>query len=90
MSTNFDGIDDESQKSAECDQLGSTDGLVNPTSLSTTSGNEERPQRTRRKPAWMTDYEVIGIDESNDPLTYFALCSYSDPTIFEEAIKDPK
>ncbi|KAA0060232.1 Retrovirus-related Pol polyprotein from transposon TNT 1-94 [Cucumis melo var. makuwa] len=70
VSTNFDGIDDEeSQKPTERDQLSSTDGLVNPPSLSTTSDNEERPQRTRRKPAWMTDYEVTGIDESDDPLT---------------------
>ena len=70
MSTNFDGIDDEeSQKAAERDQLSSADGLVNPPSLSTTSDNEERPQRTRRKQAWMIDYEVTGIDESDDPLT---------------------
>ena len=92
MSTNFDGIDDEeSQKPAERDDHGSTDGPVNPPSLSTTSDNEERPQRTRRKPAWMTDYEVTGIDESDDPqLTYFSLFSDRDPTVFEEATKDPK
>ncbi|TYK18829.1 Retrovirus-related Pol polyprotein from transposon TNT 1-94 [Cucumis melo var. makuwa] len=80
----------ESQKPTKRDQLGSTDGLVNPPSLSTTSDNEERPQRTKRKPAWMTDYEVTEIDESDDPLTYFALFSYCNPTVFEEAIKDPK
>ncbi|KAA0058510.1 Retrovirus-related Pol polyprotein from transposon TNT 1-94 [Cucumis melo var. makuwa] len=91
VSTNFDGInDEESQKQAKRDQLDSTDGPVNPPSLSTTSDNKERPQRTRRKPAWMTDYEVTGIDESNDPLTYFALFSDCDPTVFEKAIKDPK
>ncbi|TYK16550.1 Retrovirus-related Pol polyprotein from transposon TNT 1-94 [Cucumis melo var. makuwa] len=55
VSTNFDRIDDEeSQKPVEHDQLGSKDGPINPPSLSTTSDNEERPQRTRRKPAWMT------------------------------------
>ncbi|TYK11224.1 Integrase, catalytic core [Cucumis melo var. makuwa] len=91
VSTNFDGIDDdESQKPTKRDQLGSIDGPVNPPSFSTTSDNEERPQRTKRKPAWMTDYEVTGINESDDLLTYFALFSDCDPRIFEEVIKDPK
>lgn len=38
----------------------------------------------------MIDYEVTGIDQSEDPLTYFALFSDCDPTVFEEAIKDLK
>ncbi|KAA0052835.1 Retrovirus-related Pol polyprotein from transposon TNT 1-94 [Cucumis melo var. makuwa] len=80
----------ESQKPTKRDQLGSTNGLVNPPSLSTTSDNEERSQRTKRKPAWMTDYEVTEIDEFDDPLTYFALFSDCDPTVFKEVIKDPK
>ena len=30
---------------------------------------DERPQRARRRPAWMSDYEVTGIE---DPITHFA------------------
>ncbi|KAA0039067.1 Retrovirus-related Pol polyprotein from transposon TNT 1-94 [Cucumis melo var. makuwa] len=91
VSTNFDGIDDEeSQKPAEHDQLDSTDGPINPPSLSTTLDNEEIPQRTRRKPTWMTNHEVTGINKSDDLFTYFALFFDCDPTFFEEAINDPK
>ncbi|XP_058003918.1 uncharacterized protein LOC131180591 [Hevea brasiliensis] len=38
----------------------------------------------------MTDYEVIGIDQYEDPLTHFALFSDYDPTTFEVAVKDSK
>ena len=29
--------------------------------------------RVRKRPAWMLDFEVTGIDQSEDPLTHFAL-----------------
>lgn len=38
----------------------------------------------------MTDYEVTGIDQPDDPLMHFALFSYCNPTTFEEAIKESK
>ena len=38
----------------------------------------------------MTDYEVTGIDQADDPLMHFALFSYCNPTTFEEAIKESK
>ena len=47
-------------------------------------------RRIRKKPAWMYDYEVTGIDQSEDPLTHFALFSDCDPTTFESAVKDAK
>ena len=50
----------------------------------------ERSQRAKRRPAWMSDYEVTGIDQTEDPLTHFSLFSDCDPTTFEEAIKEPK
>ena len=50
----------------------------------------QRPQRVRKKPAWMTNYEVTGVDQGDDPLTYFDLFSDSDPTIFEAVVKEPK
>ena len=38
----------------------------------------------------MSDYEVTGIDQYEDPLTHFALFSYYDPTSFESAVKESK
>ena len=54
------------------------------------AAESQRPQRVRRRPTWMTNYEVTGVDQGDDPLTYFALFSYCDPTIFEVAVKEPK
>ena len=44
----------------------------------------------RRRPAWMSDYKVTGIDQIEDPSTHFALFSYCDPTTFESAVKEGK
>lgn len=38
----------------------------------------------------MTNYEVIGIDQSEDSLTHFALFSYCDTIAFQDAIKKSK
>ncbi|RVW19208.1 Retrovirus-related Pol polyprotein from transposon RE2 [Vitis vinifera] len=46
--------------------------------------------RVRKRLAWMSDYEVTGIDQYEDPLTHFALFSYYDPTSFESAVKESK
>ena len=35
----------------------------------------------------MADYEVTGIAQDEDPLTYFALFSDCDPATFEVAVK---
>ncbi|KAM7520343.1 hypothetical protein LguiB_019305 [Lonicera macranthoides] len=47
-------------------------------------------QRTKRRPAWMSDYEVAGIDQTEDPLTHFVLFADCDPVAFEEAVKESK
>ena len=47
-------------------------------------------RHVRKRPAWMTDYEVTGIDQYEDPLIHFALFSDCDPTAFEETIKIAK
>lgn len=36
------------------------------------------------------DDEVIGINQSEDPLTHFALLVNSDPTDFNKAVKELK
>ena len=46
--------------------------------------------RVRRRPTWMQDYEVTGIDNLEDPITHFALFSDYDPTTFKTAVKEEK
>jgi len=47
-----------------------------------------RTHRVRRRSAWMSNYEVIGVSENF--LTHFALFSYCDPTTFENVVKESK
>lgn len=49
-----------------------------------------REPQNRRRPAWMSDYEVTGIDQSKDPLVHFALFADCDPVTFEKAVKKLK
>lgn len=51
---------------------------------------EPRTPRLRRRPPWMSDYEVIGIDQSEDPLIHFALYADCDPVSYEEAAQQSK
>lgn len=52
---------------------------------------EQRPQRQRKRPAWMTEYEVDDSDKSEeDILTHLALFSDCDPVTFEVAVKESK
>jgi len=48
---------------------------------------DERPQRARRRPAWMFDY---GVTEIENPITHFALFLDCDPTTFESVVKEEK
>ena len=57
---------------------------------STDSAVESRLHRVQKRPGWMIDYEATRIEQSEDPITHFALCSYYDPTIFEDAVKESK
>jgi len=54
------------------------------------AAESQRPQRVQRRLAWMTDYEVTGVDQGDDPLTHFALFSDCDPTTFEASAKESK
>ena len=38
----------------------------------------------------MNNYEVTKVDQGDDPLTYFAMFSDCDPTIFEMLVKELK
>ncbi|KAJ9560092.1 hypothetical protein OSB04_005252 [Centaurea solstitialis] len=61
-----------------------------PTAGQSRPAAEPRPERVRKRPGWMADYEVPGADQVDDPLTHFALFSDCDPIFFGEAVKEPK
>ncbi|GMJ14865.1 hypothetical protein HRI_005155700 [Hibiscus trionum] len=42
-------------------------------------GAVERAQRVKKRPAWMQDYVITGIDQYDDPVVHFALFSDCDP-----------
>ncbi|KAI5400696.1 hypothetical protein KIW84_065532 [Lathyrus oleraceus] len=43
------------------------------------ASNEPKPQRIRRRPTWMQDYEISGINQIDDPVSHFALFPDHDP-----------
>lgn len=84
ISVNLDGSNEvEQQQPVKNSQQMPSDS----TNISPPMG---RPQRVRRKPTWIADYEVHGVDEGVNPLMHFALFSYYDPTAFEEVAKELK
>ena len=84
----FDEIDEENRQQLT-EQIPS-DGLNDVPSSQTVAENEGRLQRIRKRSTWTIDYEIIEIDQSKDPLTFFALFFNCDPIVFEETIKDSK
>lgn len=36
--------------------------------------NEGRPRRNRRRPEWMKDYDVTGIDQDEDSISFCFIC----------------
>ena len=79
-------IDETNQNLANFDEELRT-RLLEEQQISAITVEDERPQRARRRHAWMSDYKVTEIE---DPITYFALFSYCDPTTFESAVKEEK
>ncbi|GKU94475.1 hypothetical protein SLEP1_g7971 [Rubroshorea leprosula] len=97
----FDGGDDEEkqqsienvQQQLDMDeqQLASTsNALKDAQSPAEAKEDEQRSQRVRKRPSWMTDYEVTGIDHSEDTLTHFSLFFDCYPIVFEEVAKESK
>lgn len=67
------------------------DPAVDVTSPIAAQLEEHEDKRAMKRPGWMQDYEVTGINtQYEDPLIYFALFSYCDPVIFEDAVKESK
>ena len=65
--------------------------ISTPTNAGTTDATTAAQSKClRRRPAWMSDYKVTGIDQTEDPTTHFALFSDCDPTTFESAVKEEK
>jgi len=66
--------------------------LISATTISPTISvaNEEATQtivRVRRRPTWMKDCKVTGIE---DPITHFSLSSDCDPTSFDSVVKEER
>ncbi|GKV06530.1 hypothetical protein SLEP1_g18415 [Rubroshorea leprosula] len=49
-----------------------------------------QPQRKKRRPAWLEDYEVTNLPQDDVPVTHFALFIDCDPLIYGEAVKEEK
>jgi hypothetical protein len=58
-----------------------------PTATEATIAATPSHPRIRKRPAWMEDYKVTGIE---DLITHFALFSDCDPKTFESAVKEEK
>lgn len=65
---------------------GAAAGNFPPTAVAPVAAAPPCP-RIRKRPTWMEDYEVNGIE---DPITYFALFADCDPMTFESAVKEEK
>ncbi|XP_058110887.1 uncharacterized protein LOC131253765 [Magnolia sinica] len=79
--TDFDGEKDEEEQHLVGNQQQST---IIQADDSSEVARELRSPRLRRRLAWMRDYEVTGIDQSEDPLIHFALFADCDPTKLKE------
>lgn len=85
----FDEDEGESQQQVENGQP--EQQSPTPPSDSQVDPNSSRPQRIRRRPEWMQDYEVTDLPQiGDDSITYYALFSDCDPLTFEEAVKEEK
>lgn len=82
---------EQEQFSAPYTQENSSDSVTTTTTSPTVVVvNEETThsvRRVRRRPAWMEDYEVTGIE---DPITHFSLFSDCDPPSFQSVVKEEK
>ena len=67
-------FDNDSENSSEATPTATE---ILPTAAEATDIAAQSHHRIQKRPAWMYDYKVTGIDQSEDPLTYFALFSDS-------------
>ncbi|GLU00272.1 hypothetical protein SLE2022_176510 [Rubroshorea leprosula] len=67
----------------------STGGSL-PTTPELESGTSSGPQRKKRRPAWLEDYEVTDLPQDDVPVNHFSLFVDCDPLTYEEAVKEEK
>lgn len=72
ISADFDD-DEKGQQPMEIEQDQDATQNVPVADLSSLAAKSQRPQHDRRRPTWMTDYEVTGVNQGDDPLTHFAM-----------------
>lgn len=93
ISISDDEIEEEKQSQPSSSIIPSSPSAPSPNSqveVEDDVSNEPRLQRTRRRPTWMQDHEISGVNQTNDPLAHFALFSGHDPIVFHDAIKELK
>ncbi|GKU89839.1 hypothetical protein SLEP1_g3924 [Rubroshorea leprosula] len=61
-----------------------------PTTPELESGTSSRPQRKKRRPAWLEDYEVTDLPQDDVPVNHFPLFVDCDPLTYEEVVKEEK
>ncbi|GKV32259.1 hypothetical protein SLEP1_g40876 [Rubroshorea leprosula] len=66
-----------------------TEGSL-PTTPELESGTSSRPQRKKRRPAWLEDYEVTDLPQDDVLINHFALFVDCDPLTYEEVVKEEK
>lgn len=66
-----------------------TSEIQSPTSEAA-AASAQSSLRIRKRPAWMKDYEVTGVNYNEESITHFALYADCDPTTFESAVKESK
>ncbi|GKV23723.1 hypothetical protein SLEP1_g33425 [Rubroshorea leprosula] len=67
----------------------STGGSL-PTTPELESRTSYRPQRKKRRPAWLEDYEVTDLPQDDVPINHFALFVDCDLLTYEEVVKEEK
>ena len=63
-------FDNDSENSSEATPTATE---ILPIAAEATDTVAQSHRQIRKRPAWMYDYEVTGIDQSEDPLTHFVL-----------------
>ncbi|OIT07305.1 retrovirus-related pol polyprotein from transposon tnt 1-94 [Nicotiana attenuata] len=61
-----------------------------PSALEETNVADDPLRRARKRPAWMMDYEVTGINIDEETIAHFALFADCDPTTFKSVVQEAK
>ncbi|GKV36956.1 hypothetical protein SLEP1_g45038 [Rubroshorea leprosula] len=86
--TDFENGEDLTLQNSEEVELSIGGGL--PTTPELESVTSSRPQRKKKRPAWLEDYEITDLPQDDVLVNHFALFVDCDPLTYEEAVKEEK